>query len=180
MKQLRNLQAGSFRTVWESQNIAGPRTGAEEDIWDCWRTMTHRGASRLVLFLSKCYCRHQIKQDEIGGTNAHTVCTGKVKGNRPLARPGRWWQNVKLEIKETGFDELDWINVAQNMNKWQGVLNMIMNLRVPQNAGTVFTSSWTRSVWRRPAWRHQNIWTLRYTHIYWMVHIKLSRLDDSA
>jgi len=144
-------------------------------------TMTHRGASRLVLFLSKCYCRHQIKEDEIGGAcstygdkrDAHTVCMGKVKGNRPLGRPSRWLQNVKLEFKERGFDELDWINQAQNMDKCQGVLYTIMNLRVPQNVGNVFTSSWTRSVWRRPAWRHQNILTLRYIHtcIEWCIKI---------
>jgi hypothetical protein len=54
--------------------------------------------------------------------------------------------NVKLEFKETRLDESDWINLAQNMDKWQGVLNMIMNLRVQQNAGNVFTSPWTRSV----------------------------------
>jgi len=88
--------------------------------------MTHRGASWPVLFLSKCYCRHQIKEDEVGGAcgtygdkrNAHTVFMGKVKENRPLGRPSRWWQNIKLEFKETGFDELDWINMAQNMEKW--------------------------------------------------------------
>jgi hypothetical protein len=49
--------------------------------------------------------------------------------------------SVKLEFKETGLDELDWINLAQNMDKWQGVLNTIMKLWVPQNAGNVFCSS---------------------------------------
>jgi hypothetical protein len=53
---------------------------------------------------------------------------GKVKENRPLGRPSRWWQNIKLEFKETGLDELDWINMAQNMDKRQGVLNTIMKL----------------------------------------------------
>jgi hypothetical protein len=58
-------------------------------------------------------------------TNANTKLVGKLEGKRPLGRPrGRWVDNIKMDLRETGRDGMDWIGLAQD-------INTVMNLRVP-------------------------------------------------
>jgi hypothetical protein len=55
---------------------------------------------------------------------------------RPLGRPRRRWNgNIKLIIKETGSEGVDWNEMVQNRGKWGDVVNMVINLWVPYNAG---------------------------------------------
>jgi hypothetical protein len=60
---------------------------------------------------------------------------GKPKGKRPLGRPkrwcGRWLYNIKMDLREIGWDGMDWIDVAQDRDQWRAHVNMVMNLRVP-------------------------------------------------
>jgi hypothetical protein len=57
---------------------------------------------------------------------------GKPEGMRPLARPRRRWvDNVKVHLREIGWDGVDWIDLAQDRDQWRALVNMIMNLRVP-------------------------------------------------
>jgi hypothetical protein len=59
-----------------------------------------------------------------------------------LRRPRRRWQgNIKMDIKETERDYVDWIHLAQDKIQWQTSVNMVMNLQVPQKAGN-FLNSW--------------------------------------
>jgi hypothetical protein len=46
-----------------------------------------------------------------------------------------------MDLGEIGFGDVDWILLAQDRDRWQAVVNTVMNLRVPQNAGNFFTSS---------------------------------------
>jgi hypothetical protein len=57
---------------------------------------------------------------------------GKPEGKRPLGRPRRRWvDNIKMDLRETGWDDMDWINVSQDRDQWRTVVNMVMNLWVP-------------------------------------------------
>jgi hypothetical protein len=43
--------------------------------------------------------------------------------------------NIKIDLREIGWDGVDWIDLAQDRNNWRAVVNTVMNLRVPKNAG---------------------------------------------
>jgi hypothetical protein len=51
---------------------------------------------------------------------------------RPLGRPRRRWvNNIKIDLRELGWDHMDWIDLAQDMNQWKALVNRAVNLRVP-------------------------------------------------
>jgi hypothetical protein len=54
------------------------------------------------------------------------------EGRRPLGRPRRRWvNNIKRGITDTGWGDMDWINLAQYRDQWRALVNTVMNLRVP-------------------------------------------------
>jgi hypothetical protein len=64
--------------------------------------------------------------------NAYRVLVGKPEGKRPLGRPGsRWVDNIKIDLTEIGCDGMDWIELAQNRDRWRALVNTVMDLRVP-------------------------------------------------
>jgi hypothetical protein len=63
---------------------------------------------------------------------AHDVLVGRPEGRRPLGRPRRRWEdNIKMDLGERGFRDVDWIHWAQDRDRWRAVVNTVMNLRVP-------------------------------------------------
>jgi hypothetical protein len=57
---------------------------------------------------------------------------GKPEGKRRLGRPRRRWvNNIKMDLSETGWDGMDWIDMAQDRDQWRVLVNTVMNLRVP-------------------------------------------------
>jgi hypothetical protein len=56
---------------------------------------------------------------------------GKPEGKRPLGRPRRRWvNNIKMDLKGIGWDDEDWIYLAQNRDQWRALVNAVMNLGV--------------------------------------------------
>jgi hypothetical protein len=57
---------------------------------------------------------------------------GEEEGKRPLERPRRRWVvNIKVDLREVGWDGRDWIDLAQDRDRWRAYMNAVMNLRVP-------------------------------------------------
>ena len=57
---------------------------------------------------------------------------GKPEGKRPLGRPRhRWEDNIKMDLQEVGSGVIDWIGLAQGEDRWQALVNAVMNFGVP-------------------------------------------------
>jgi hypothetical protein len=56
----------------------------------------------------------------------------KPKGKRPLGRQRhRWVDNIRMDLVEVGWGDVDWIGLAQDRNRWTALVNLVLNLRVP-------------------------------------------------
>jgi hypothetical protein len=63
---------------------------------------------------------------------AYRALVGKPEGRRPLGRRRRRWEdNVKMYLREIGWGSMDWINLAQDRDRWRALVKAVMNLRVP-------------------------------------------------
>jgi hypothetical protein len=64
--------------------------------------------------------------------NACKLLVGKSEGKRPLGRPRRRWvENIRMDLEEVGWGDVDWIGLAQDRNRWRTLANSVLNLRVP-------------------------------------------------
>jgi hypothetical protein len=74
---------------------------------------------------------HVERMGEVRGT--HNILVGRPEGRRsPLGRPRRGWEdNIKMDLREIRFGNVDWIHLAQDRDRWRALVNMVMNLRVP-------------------------------------------------
>jgi hypothetical protein len=60
--------------------------------------------------------------------NAYRILVGKG----PLRRPRRGWvDNIKMDLREIGWGDMDWIDLAQDRDQWRALMNTVMNVRVP-------------------------------------------------
>ena len=66
---------------------------------------------------------------------------GKLEEKRLLGRPRcRWEGSINMDVKEVGCEGIDYTELAQDRDRWWTLVNAVMNLRVPQNAGNFLTS----------------------------------------
>jgi hypothetical protein len=76
-------------------------------------------------------------------TNAYRILVGKPEGKRPLGRTRRRWvDNIKMDLRERGWDGMDWIELAQDRGQWMALVNTVMKLRGPYDC------------WEFPEWLH--------------------------
>ena len=60
------------------------------------------------------------------------VLVGKPEGKRPLGKPRRRWEdNIKMDLQEVGCGGKNWIELAQDRDRWRALVTAVMNLRVP-------------------------------------------------
>jgi hypothetical protein len=64
--------------------------------------------------------------------NAYRLLVGKPEGRRPLGRPRRrWFDNIRMDLVEVGWGDVNWIGLAQDRDKWRALVNSVLNLQVP-------------------------------------------------
>ena len=70
------------------------------------------------------------------GRGVHRVLVGKPEGKRPLGRPRcRWEDNIKMELQEVGGGCGDWIELAEDRDRWWALVSTVMNFWVPKKRG---------------------------------------------
>jgi hypothetical protein len=60
------------------------------------------------------------------------LLVGKPEGKSPLGRPRRRWvDNIKIDLRDIGWDNVNWVDMAQDRGQWRALVNTVLNLRVP-------------------------------------------------
>ena len=78
--------------------------------------------------------RHVARKWE--GRGLHRVLVGIPEGKRPLGRPRRRWEdNIKMDLQEVGLGYGDWMEVAQDRDRWCALVSTVVNLQVPKMRG---------------------------------------------
>jgi hypothetical protein len=62
----------------------------------------------------------------------YRLLVGRLEGKRPLGRARRRWvYNIRMDLGEVGWGDVDWIGLAKDRNRWRVLVNAVLNLRVP-------------------------------------------------
>jgi hypothetical protein len=73
---------------------------------------------------------HVVHMGEV--RDAYNILVGRPEGRSPQGRLRcRWEDNIKMDLREIGFGDMDWIHLAQDRDRWRALVNTVMNLRVP-------------------------------------------------
>jgi hypothetical protein len=63
--------------------------------------------------------------------NAYKIFIGKPEGKRPRRRPrSRWQNNIRMDLREIGWEGVDWMNLTEDRDQWRTLVNSVMNLKV--------------------------------------------------
>jgi hypothetical protein len=66
------------------------------------------------------------------GRGAYRILVGRPEGRRPLGTPRHGWEvNIKMDLQDVGWGCMEWIDMAQDRDRWRAVVSAVMNLRVP-------------------------------------------------
>jgi hypothetical protein len=72
-------------------------------------------------------CRMTVEKRSV-----YRILVGKPEGKRPLGKPRRRREdNIKMDLGETGWDGMDWIDLVQDRDQWRALANTVINLVVP-------------------------------------------------
>jgi hypothetical protein len=66
------------------------------------------------------------------GRGVSRVLVGRLEGRRPLGKPRhRWEDNIRMDFREVGCGCVDWMELAQDRDRWRALVSVVMNPRVP-------------------------------------------------
>jgi hypothetical protein len=70
------------------------------------------------------------------GRGVYRVLVGKPEGKRPVGRPRRRWEdNIRMDLQEAGGSCGDWMELAQDRDRWRALVGTVRKLRVPKRRG---------------------------------------------
>jgi hypothetical protein len=117
------------------RKIFGPR---RDEVTGEWRKLHNEelhdlysspSIIRIIKARRMRWARHVPRMGE--KRNAYRLLVGKPEGKRPLGRPRRRWvDNIKMDVLEIGWGDVDWIGLAQDRDRWRALVNSVLNLRV--------------------------------------------------
>jgi hypothetical protein len=113
------------------RRIFGPK---RDEVTGGWRKFNGLYSSPSIVRVIKArtmrWAGHVARMGEVRG--AYNILVGRPEWRRPLERPRRRWEdNIKMDAREIGFEDVDWIHLAQDRDRWRTLVNTVMNLRVP-------------------------------------------------
>jgi hypothetical protein len=117
------------------RRIFGPK---RDEVTEGWRKLHNEelhclyslpSIVRVIKARRMRWAGHVASMGEVRG--AYNILVGRPEGRRPLGRPRRRWEdNITVDLRETGFGDVDWIHLAQDRDRWWALVNTVMNLRV--------------------------------------------------
>jgi hypothetical protein len=88
------------------------------------------GTVRVIKARRMRWVGHVTNMGEVRG--AYNILVGRPEGRSPLGRPrSRWEDNIKKDLREIRFGDVDWIHLVQDTDTWWALVNMVTNLQVP-------------------------------------------------
>jgi hypothetical protein len=67
--------------------------------------------------------------------NTYKILVRKPEEKRPLRRPSHRWENIRMGVRQTDWKGIDWIHLPQERDGWWALVNMVMNIQLPQRQG---------------------------------------------
>jgi len=132
LREERRLRVFENRVL---RRVFGPR---RDEVTEEWRKLHNEerrdlyslpNIVRVVKWRSVRWAGHVARMGE--GKGVHRVLVGKPEGKRPMGRPRhRWEDNIKMDLREVGGGG-DWMELAQDRDRWRALVNTVMNFRVP-------------------------------------------------
>ena len=96
----------------------------------CYGVYSSPNIARVIKSRRMRWAGHVARMGEERGV--YRVLVGKPEGKRLLGRPRRRWvDNIRMDLQEVGCRYMDWIGLAQDIDRWRTLVSAVMNLRVP-------------------------------------------------
>jgi hypothetical protein len=125
-----------FVMLYLSRRIFGPK---RDEVAGGWRKMHNEelhglysspSIVRVIKARRMRWVGHVAHMGEVRG--ACNILVGRPEGRTPLGRPrSRWEDNIKMDLREIGFGDVDWIHLAQDRDRCRALVNTVMTLQVP-------------------------------------------------